>query len=178
MLALIAGMIDPDRAILDFMPQVVLKASRQPSSDGWDQQDDAQHIREIAWKNQTGCTEQEQKAFKHGCARHLALLHLLLGLLEQAKALLFRDGDTDEGGQENAGDREKPRVVAAPKCGPIVVHLDESDDYHELVMVAENEGEIPPNTSLMIVKAGDKEYEVRITSTEQKNAMVTFKYQK
>jgi len=63
---------------------------------------------------------------------------------------------------------------------PIVVtlHLDESDDYHELVMVAENEGEIPPNTSLMIVKAGDKEYDVRITSTEQKNAMVTFRYQK
>jgi len=63
---------------------------------------------------------------------------------------------------------------------PLVVtlHLDESDDYHELVMVAENEGEIPPNTSLMIVKAGDKEYDVRITSTEQKNALVTFRYQK
>jgi hypothetical protein len=63
---------------------------------------------------------------------------------------------------------------------PIVlnVHLDESDDYHELVMVADNEGEIPPNTSLMIVKAGDKEYEVRITSTMQKNAKITFKYVK
>jgi hypothetical protein len=60
----------------------------------------------------------------------------------------------------------------------LTLHLDEGDDYHELVMVAENEGEIPPNTSLMIVKAGDKEYEVRITSTEQKNAMVTFRYQK
>jgi hypothetical protein len=63
---------------------------------------------------------------------------------------------------------------------PIVLtlHLDASEDYHELVMVAENEGEIPPNTSLMIVKAGDKEYEVRITSTEQKNAVVVFKYEK
>ena len=63
---------------------------------------------------------------------------------------------------------------------PIVVklHLDESNDYHELVMVAENEGDIPPNTSLMIVKAGDKRYEVRITSTEQKNAVVIFKYEK
>jgi hypothetical protein len=60
----------------------------------------------------------------------------------------------------------------------LTLHLDESADYHELVMVAENEGEIPPNTSLMIVKAGDKEYEVRITSTEQKNAVVTFKYEK
>jgi hypothetical protein len=63
---------------------------------------------------------------------------------------------------------------------PIVVtlHLDEDDDYHEIVMVAENEGEIPPNTSLMIVKAGDKEYEVRITTTEQKNAVIKFKYAK
>jgi len=44
--------------------------------------------------------------------------------------------------------------------------------------VAENEGDIPPNTSLMIVKAGKKEYEVRIVSTEQKNAVVIFKYEK
>lgn len=60
----------------------------------------------------------------------------------------------------------------------LTLHLDETEDFHELVMVAENEGEIPPNTSLMIVKAGDKEYEVRITSTEQKNAVVTFKFEK
>jgi hypothetical protein len=58
------------------------------------------------------------------------------------------------------------------------IHLDETEDFHEVVLVAENEGEIPPNTSLMIVKAGDKEYEVRITSTEQKNAVVTFKFEK
>ncbi|HEX4374273.1 MAG TPA: hypothetical protein VHZ50_13310, partial [Puia sp.] len=63
---------------------------------------------------------------------------------------------------------------------PIVmkVHLDNDNDYHEVVMVADNEGTIPPNTSLMIVKAGDKRYEVRIISTEQKNATVVFKYEK
>jgi hypothetical protein len=60
----------------------------------------------------------------------------------------------------------------------LTVHLDESNDFHKLVLVAENEGEIPPNTSLMIVKAGGKEYEVRITTTEQKNAVITFKYVK
>jgi hypothetical protein len=58
------------------------------------------------------------------------------------------------------------------------VHLDDDNDYHEVVMVADNEGTIPPNTSLMIVKAGDKRYEVRIVSTEQKNATVIFKYEK
>lgn len=60
----------------------------------------------------------------------------------------------------------------------LTLHMDETNDYHELVMVAENEGTIPPNTSLMIVKAGDQRYEVRITSTEQKNAVVVFKYEK
>lgn len=56
--------------------------------------------------------------------------------------------------------------------------LDENNMYHELVMVAENLGEIPPNTSLMVVKAGNQQHEVRITSTEQKNAVVIFKYEK
>ena len=54
----------------------------------------------------------------------------------------------------------------------------EDDEDQELTMVAENLGRIPPNTSLMIVEAGDQRFEVRITSTEQKNALVRFKYQK
>ena len=63
---------------------------------------------------------------------------------------------------------------------PITVNLkmDENNPDHVLVMVAENLGRIPPNTSLMIVQDGDKRYEVSITSTEQKNAMVRFRYQK
>jgi hypothetical protein len=66
------------------------------------------------------------------------------------------------------------------KATPITVKIkmDEDNDYHELVMVADNLGDIPPNTSLMVVKAGDKRYEVRITSTEQKNAVVIFRYEK
>jgi hypothetical protein len=58
----------------------------------------------------------------------------------------------------------------------VTMNLDGTMDEHELVMVAENLGDIPPNTSLMVVSAGDQEYEVRITSTEQKNAVVLFKY--
>ena len=65
-------------------------------------------------------------------------------------------------------------------AAPITVNLkmDEENPEHVLVMVAENLGRIPPNTSLMLVQDGDKRYEVRITSTEQKNAMVRFRYQK
>ncbi|WP_205511336.1 hypothetical protein [Longitalea arenae] len=63
------------------------------------------------------------------------------------------------------------------KALTLKVNLDDDANYHELVMVAENLGEIPPNTSLMVVKAGKQQYEVRITSTEQKNAVIVFKYQ-
>jgi hypothetical protein len=63
------------------------------------------------------------------------------------------------------------------KAITVKLMLEENRDFHELVMVADNLGEIPPNTSLMIVNAGDQQYEVRITSTEQKNALIHFRYE-
>lgn len=62
------------------------------------------------------------------------------------------------------------------KALTLTIKLNDDENYHELVMVAENLGEIPPNTSLMIVDLGKTQQEVRITSTEQKNAVVIFKY--
>jgi len=56
--------------------------------------------------------------------------------------------------------------------------MNEANAEHTLIMVAENLGRIPPNTSLMIIQDGDKRYQVSITSTEQKNAMVRFRYEK
>ena len=47
---------------------------------------------------------------------------------------------------------------------------------HEFVMVAENLGTIPPNTSLMVITAGNQRYELFVTSTEQKNAVVRVEY--
>jgi hypothetical protein len=52
------------------------------------------------------------------------------------------------------------------------IPVDAAQPHHELVMVANNLGSIPPNTSLMIVTAKDKRYQVFISSTEQKNAKV------
>jgi hypothetical protein len=68
------------------------------------------------------------------------------------------------------------RLTAAPLTVKFTINEDDAD--HELVMVAENLGRIPPNTSLMIVEAGDQRFDVRITSTTQKNAVVRFHYQK
>ena len=68
------------------------------------------------------------------------------------------------------------RLTASPLV--LKFKMDEDNDEQELTMVAENLGRIPPNTSLMVVEAGEQRFEVRITSTEQKNAVVRFKYQK
>lgn len=57
---------------------------------------------------------------------------------------------------------------------PISIHIkiDKEHPHHELVMVANNLGSIPPNTLLMIITANKKRYEVFISSSEQKNAKV------
>ena len=59
----------------------------------------------------------------------------------------------------------------------ITINLNENDSEHEIVMVAENLGSIPPNTALMIVQAGSQRYTVWLSSSEQKNAMVRFSYE-
>jgi hypothetical protein len=52
------------------------------------------------------------------------------------------------------------------------IKIDKQHPHHELVMVANNLGSIPPNTSLMVITANDQRYELFISSSEQKNARV------
>ncbi len=61
---------------------------------------------------------------------------------------------------------------------PITINIksDLLTKHHEFVMVAENLGEIPPNTALMVITTGGKRHELFITSTEQKNAKVIVEY--
>jgi hypothetical protein len=60
----------------------------------------------------------------------------------------------------------------------IKIPVESSDKPHQLVMVAENLGDIPPNTSLLVVRDGEKRYEERIISNEQKNVVINFVYKK
>ncbi len=48
---------------------------------------------------------------------------------------------------------------------------------YELMMYAENLGRIPPNTSLMVITTGRKRYQLHLSSSEQKSAIVRFKYE-
>ncbi len=63
------------------------------------------------------------------------------------------------------------------KATPLTIKMNAfpNTDY-EIVMYADNLGSIPPNTALLVVTAGDKKYEVRLASSEEKSAAVIFRY--
>ena len=58
----------------------------------------------------------------------------------------------------------------------IKIKCTKADNRHELVVVAENLGEIPPNTALMVITAGKERYEIFLASNEQRNAKVVIEY--
>ncbi len=47
---------------------------------------------------------------------------------------------------------------------------------HELILVAENLGEIPPNSALMVITVGKKRHEIFLISNERSNAKVVVEY--
>ena len=57
------------------------------------------------------------------------------------------------------------------------IKVDLNNKEQEITMVAENLGDIPPNTALLIITAGNKRYQLYLTSTEKKNAQVRFIYE-
>ncbi len=54
----------------------------------------------------------------------------------------------------------------------VKIKVDKQHPHHELVMVANNLGSIPPNTSLMVITANKKRYEVFISASDEKNAKI------
>lgn len=82
------------------------------------------------------------------------------------------DDDTVSIYHNNALIKSKMRLSQKPIS--LTIKVDPSQPHHEMVMVAENLGSIPPNTSVMIITTTRNRYEVFISSTEQKNAKVVF----
>jgi hypothetical protein len=65
-------------------------------------------------------------------------------------------------------------VRLSDKAYTIMLPVGGLQDSNELVMVAENLGSIPPNTSLMVAMVDGQRYETRLESTEQTSAAIRF----
>jgi len=72
----------------------------------------------------------------------------------------------------------KSHVLLSQKPITFTISVDLSEPHHEIIMVADNLGTIPPNTSVMIITTATNRYEVFISSDEQKNAKVVFDLKK
>jgi hypothetical protein len=76
----------------------------------------------------------------------------------------------------------KKTVLSHQKLGAkaltTFIKIDLQNTFQEVEMIAENLGSIPPNTALLIITAGTKRYELFLTSSEKKSAMVRFIYEK
>jgi hypothetical protein len=87
------------------------------------------------------------------------------------------DGDTISVSLDNRPVVSHKRLTA--KAISMNLRMDFSKTEHEVVMIAENEGTIPPNTALLIVTAGLKRYSLFLSSdAEQKQILVRFIYEK
>lgn len=72
----------------------------------------------------------------------------------------------------------KSHMLLSQKPITFTITVDPSQPHHEIIMVADNLGTIPPNTSMMIITTATNRYEVFISSDEQKNAKVVFDLKK
>ncbi|PZX65922.1 hypothetical protein LX80_00416 [Hydrotalea sandarakina] len=58
----------------------------------------------------------------------------------------------------------------------INLHLSTEAPTHEIITYANNLGDVPPNTALMVITAGNERHEIFITSDESNNAKVIITY--
>ncbi len=65
-------------------------------------------------------------------------------------------------------------VFLTDKAFTVKLAVNDLQITNELVMVAENLGSIPPNTSFMVAYVGGQRYEARLVSTEGSSAMIRF----
>ena len=70
------------------------------------------------------------------------------------------------------------RQLLSAKPITTFVTVDLSHPFHEIEMIADNLGTIPPNTALLIVTTPGKKYQLFLTSTKTKSAMVRVIYDK
>ena len=86
------------------------------------------------------------------------------------------DGDTISVSVDNQMTVSHERLSAKPVT--VHIRIDFIKTEHEVIMIAENEGSIPPNTALLIVTAGEKRYRLFLSSdTDQKKVLVRFIYE-
>lgn len=97
---------------------------------------------------------------------------------DSLKVTLYDNGEVDNDTISLFYNR---KVVATRKMlsdKPLTFMLPVDTTVNEIAMYAENLGKLPPNTALAVIYAGDKRFELGMTSTFSKNATIRFRRRK
>lgn len=95
---------------------------------------------------------------------------------KEFKLDIYDDGDVD-GDNVSVyynGKKIVDNVRLTAKALSLTLSADPALVENELVIYAENEGSVPPNTCLMVVTDGTRREEVRVTSDSKKNGVIIF----
>jgi hypothetical protein len=68
--------------------------------------------------------------------------------------------------------KEKQMLRAEPTF--LTLHFDKNKDFNDLTLFANNEGDYPPNTALLIMEIDGQRYEMRLSSSFVNNASIRF----
>lgn len=94
---------------------------------------------------------------------------------DSLKVTLYDNGEVDNDTISLFYNR---KLVAAKKMlsdKPLTFMLPVDTTINEIAMFAENLGKLPPNTALAVIYAGEKRFELSMTSTFIKNATIRFR---
>lgn len=94
---------------------------------------------------------------------------------DSLKVILYDNGEVDNDTVSLFYNRKLIEHKKMLSDKPLTVMLPLDTTINEIAMFAENLGKIPPNTALAIVYAGEKRFEVYMTSNFIKNATIRFR---
>ncbi|MBI1780284.1 MAG: hypothetical protein HYR66_02800 [Sphingobacteriales bacterium] len=73
---------------------------------------------------------------------------------------------------------ELSNAMLSDKALRFTFHIDTQNPTHEIVMFAENQGTVPPNTALMIITSGNQRKQVFLSADDKKSAVVVLELRK
>lgn len=150
--------------------------------------------REPAAKKERGTSNKERKTSKESRAkkqhpadssitrfdpvnRKIEVVKELELEIDSVRISLYDNGEID--GDSISVFLNQSRIVTnqllSARAIQFKIPLDSLTEFVEIIMVAENLGAIPPNTAIMVVEAGEKIYQILLSSSFEKSASVRIK---
>jgi len=97
---------------------------------------------------------------------------------DSIKLVLYDNGEVD-GDTVTVFDNGKiiiNQLALSLKPYEVKIPVDKNNSFHEIELMANNLGSIPPNTAFMLILAGKERYELRLTSDFSVNAQINIQY--